>query len=1425
MPEAYTGEVLDAPPTPKPYTGEVLDRPPGELSTLQKIGVAGESLAAARDDFAKGIVEAPLAIASGLPVSVASGLAGLITPGSLDERADVVRSGARFAYQPQSEPGKKFTEATNTVFDQVLAGGVILRPAQEWLADRGYPGAATIMEAARQTLLPAKVTAMVTSIPAVAKGVAEAAARRPPPAPGTAAAELEAIRPIEEPPKTAQPAAREGPGAPATAAPAPYHGEVLTEPPKAAYEGPVLASEPKLKITPAESLPAEHRAVESAFIERLEKDPDAAVAAYAKLPDSEGGKILNTDVARELDPAYAKSNESRATLAPAVHEPASALVKEIYRRKLAEPDPNGLNIVTFTAGGAGAGKTSGIAGVPTARAIVDASQIVYDTNLNNFKSATEKIDQALAAGKEVKIMYVARDPVDALVSGALPRAMHRGRTVLLSEHLKTHVGSAEAIQKIAEKYAGDDRVQVLYIDNTRDRGGEQIGDASLPKSLQFDKIEQRLKEALEGEYAAGRISETVYRGTKGPELEAEGRVPRDGVPPVAQGKQPAAPAEAPRPVKEPELVYLNIGVTPEDLARSARGLAEEAQRIPMVRAATEAMPAYVEEVQKAFTPMAAGTDRARAIAKDFANADRLARWQWGRFDEILKKNFSPEERRAMWEAADEENVLRQQGKSTTGLGLDRLSQPQRATMEQLHRYGEQLWKRAQDAGMVQGPGLPFWTPRMIVLLSEEGEAIPARGGGPRTGPTSQPYTSPQGRNIVDRAPSMLHRKHLTTEETEAAASTKFGQEAMVVRDIRAMPMAMSRFERAIAGRALINSIREIGKRTGQNLISDTAGEGYFTVDHPAFTTFRPRFQTNEATGKVEPMLDAEGNPVIDRVPVYVSREFEGPLKAIMSDQPGKIYSALMALKGKTMGIIMYSPLIHNGVEWGRALPLMPGKIATFRAYFEGARAKADPRTMREAIDGGLVPIGHRFQGQDITGLAEEPTLTPGRSWTSQIAGTATRAVLGVKAGEKVKGAIDAAGDFWHNTLLWDRVGDLQMGIYVNMRDAMIAKGLERPEAVKVASHLANRYAGALPNEAMSAWARKAANMTLFSRTFTIGNLGVMKDIFTGLPRDVQAQIARDAGAVAREMAVSAARSKAIHAFALDITLMLAANSLTQDAFDHLKRDKSLSQIEADYVRRFDALLKRTRENPAELLNPIGALESLSSTSENEPGKENRILFDYDDKGTAVYLRLPTGKIGEEFIGWGTSPLDTLKRKEGTIARPIIQTLTNDKGFGRRVYDPDEPGLKGVVKRVGAIVWNLLESQAPVESIKGAKDVVEGKGTETDALKVIGPFFGVTFSQGAPGGPEVGEMFAVDKRHRAEIADAMPDVKRLIKRGEIDEAIGKMREAHMTDAEVMVTLRYANAPGKRLSPRRMKEFYQTAPDEEKERMQRFLDRGK
>lgn len=258
----------------------------------------------------------------------------------------------------------------------------------------------------------------------------------------------------------------------------------------------------------------EFQQIESRLTEKL-ANHEAAVAEYASRPDAEGGKVLNTDVARELSPDYLKDRTQSA----AVHEPASAFVKRMYEEKLAAIKPG--DQVMFTSGGTGAGKTSAIEGIGAVKAMKDDASIVYDTNMNTLGSAVKKIEQALDAGANVRIVHVQRDPVDALVHGALPRAKRQeaefgtGRTVPLKEHARTHKGAAEVIQQLAEKYKDDQRVDIQVVDNTRGKGGQQVTDLGFVRSFDYTGIEGRLYEALRQQRDSGAISEAIFRGTEG----------------------------------------------------------------------------------------------------------------------------------------------------------------------------------------------------------------------------------------------------------------------------------------------------------------------------------------------------------------------------------------------------------------------------------------------------------------------------------------------------------------------------------------------------------------------------------------------------------------------------------------------------------------------------------------------------------------------------------------------------------------------------------------------------------------------------------------------------------------------------------------------------------------------------------------------
>jgi hypothetical protein len=232
--------------------------------------------------------------------------------------------------------------------------------------------------------------------------------------------------------------------------------------------------------------------------------------------ETKGGRILNTDAARELFPEYAADR----TLSAQVHEPASTFVKNLYAEKLSQPTPKGYNsTVVFTAGGTGAGKTSAIrTASATAGDNLNKAEMIYDTNMNTFKSADDKIKQALDAGRDVRIFYTYRDPVESLTKGALTRAsgmekeFGSGRTVPLSEHLKTHIGSRNTIDELADKYKDNANVKITAIDNSLGKGNAKRVDISELPKLNEKALRIKLNEALE--QSKPNISEAIYRGTK-----------------------------------------------------------------------------------------------------------------------------------------------------------------------------------------------------------------------------------------------------------------------------------------------------------------------------------------------------------------------------------------------------------------------------------------------------------------------------------------------------------------------------------------------------------------------------------------------------------------------------------------------------------------------------------------------------------------------------------------------------------------------------------------------------------------------------------------------------------------------------------------------------------------------------------------------
>ncbi len=888
----------------------------------------------------------------------------------------------------------------------------------------------------------------------------------------------------------------------------------------------------------------------------------------------------------------------------------------------------------------------------------------------------------------------------------------------------------------------------------------------------------------------------------------------------------------------------------------------------------------VRDMQIRIAPMAArdATVESRAIPKEYMNARRQSRQNWNAADKFIMDNFAPERRKAMWDAADEQSVAEQQGRPTTGIGLDRLSPAERSVVETLQGVGRRLFGEARSLKMVQSEGLPSYAPRFVVR--------------------------------------MVNGKY------ERGA----GEGVEVVRDIRTLALANSRLEDAIAARKMINDIQEVGRATGTQTVNsggapvrrlgaeglavhaldqmgrdfstttpnlrhrkhlttaeteaaaakvkvrDEDAPQWFTLNHPSFQTLEPRLEVNPESGKVQPVRTVAGDIVFDRKPIYIRSDFEGPLRAVLSKDSDRFYRGLMKLKGMAMSVIMMSPLIHNQVEWGRALPAAPGKVLTFQTYLEGNKVANDPVQMRQAIAGGVVPIGGHGYMQDIVSMAEAPSLRPGRSLTAKGSGYGAEALGHMtrlydprSGADTVRRAVDWMGNHWHNTLLWDRVRDLQMGLWSHINQALLGKGYDPYAANVAAAHFANRYAGALPMEAMSGIARGLANILLFSRSFTLGNIGAFKDALLGLPRDAQALIQKNVSYAELQRIQKFVKNKSRAMLALDAGLYYATLSIMQSAFNTAgvvptvatlggmiaggalggkggkygriaasvgggaaafalasvlgasPGTKKLEDELAGYWDRFSELLKRTWEHPFEVIgNPVKTIESLSATAENEPTLRGRLMIGYDKDGTAIYARLPAGKVTEELIGYLSEPNEMLHRKLSTFARPMDQILRNDAGFGRKVYDPKADTPADVGMNIARIAGLIISSQLPVDTIKSAKDWVTGApGADVAGLKAVAPFIGFSVRKGYPGGPELGVLADAKERHDFKVQKAIPEIRDLIREGKVEEATAKMQELHISKGLQGYYIRTTQNPKSRLSKQKMQDFMQYATPEQQQ----------
>ncbi len=240
-------------------------------------------------------------------------------------------------------------------------------------------------------------------------------------------------------------------------------------------------------------------------------DPErypSAVEEYNAHPDTEGGRLLDVDIARELILEYVKDRSQSHRF----QDEVSAFIKKRYAELLGQPVAEGREArVILTAGGSGAGKST--ARKTALDGLSEKADIIYDGTMAKVESSLEKIDQALASGRRVSVVYVHRDPIDSWVNGVFPRAEAQGRAVPLDFHHDSHLNSRPTVETLMDIYKDAHYVEFRALDNSRGLGkAKEISLAEIVKP-EAAGLKEKLRHGLNEAYRTGRISQKTYEGS------------------------------------------------------------------------------------------------------------------------------------------------------------------------------------------------------------------------------------------------------------------------------------------------------------------------------------------------------------------------------------------------------------------------------------------------------------------------------------------------------------------------------------------------------------------------------------------------------------------------------------------------------------------------------------------------------------------------------------------------------------------------------------------------------------------------------------------------------------------------------------------------------------------------------------------------
>ena len=249
-------------------------------------------------------------------------------------------------------------------------------------------------------------------------------------------------------------------------------------------------------------------------MESLIADPKKADAAYDALPDAMGGKVINTDTARELLPEFRDSYEGRLRYSRPTAKLGSRYAFDRLQRELQNRGERKSLLVL--AGGPAAGKSSSLS-----KETLKDADLVWDTTLQDSQKAEKAVGLALKNGWKVHVHYVHTDP-EHWVKGLLERTQRSGRWGMFKGTPETHVASQQSVRDLMKKFG--DKIHVDLFHNDYEKGPSAITPADIePGGARYMTEEHNARSHRALEELAPRHDPGVVglmRGERGPDEAA-----------------------------------------------------------------------------------------------------------------------------------------------------------------------------------------------------------------------------------------------------------------------------------------------------------------------------------------------------------------------------------------------------------------------------------------------------------------------------------------------------------------------------------------------------------------------------------------------------------------------------------------------------------------------------------------------------------------------------------------------------------------------------------------------------------------------------------------------------------------------------------------------------------------------------------------